>query len=120
MSWTFCTSTQAIEKAGENANTTITADTTALGEWSDEVEDKLCVIAGVDLIGLYATMTTNGKKLLQQYCTADIAERIMAWAPSEYGNAEFTNMINVLENQKKEIEVLLKDRNYALEYLGAK
>ena len=119
MSWKFCVSGAAINKAGANANSTITADASTLDSWSDEVEDYLCVLARYDLITNYDSLTAKGKEILQQYETAAIAQNIINYEPEAIGRQGATLRLNILENQKTEVKVLLKDDKFRT-YLGAK
>lgn len=118
MAWVFSTSGQAIRKAGLGANSTISASGQALFEWSDEVEDYLCVIARSDLITNYSSLTSNGKKILQLACSAYIAMNIIDYDESNYiDSREAETKFDLLDNQFNQIVRLLQeDKNKT--YLG--
>lgn len=113
MSWTLCTSGAAVAKAGVNANTTIVASGTFLGNLSDEAESSACALARYDVVTNFASLTAKGKEVFQKYCTAYIAQGIVAYDATGYlGLLEATQILNVLENQKKEVERLItEDKN---------
>src|SRR3990172_769020 len=100
MSWTFCTSGAAINKAGRLANSTITASGSALASWSDEVEDIICDTARVNLISNYGSLTSNGKKILGHIASAMIAQHIVAYDIGAYSKSrEAETILDVLENE---------------------
>ena len=112
MSWTLCTSGSAIVKAGVNANSTITASGSTLAAWSDEAEADVCTLARYDVIANYATLTTDGKKVVGKYCSAYIAQNIINYDPDAIGRSTATFMLNILENQKGEFKQLVKDDKF--------
>lgn len=117
MSWVFCTSGSAIVKAGVNANSVIVASGSALAQWSDDVEDTLCTIARYDLIANYATLTTNGKKLLGRMASADIANRILSYDINAYSNRTSETIMDKNQDEWDDGVALLKeDKNKT--YLG--
>lgn len=116
--WNFCTSGAAVVKAGYHANATITASGTALLNWYNEAASEICNIARVDLDAVYSSLTATGKEILQQYCTASVAQNIIQWDQTGYLNREVTMLMNALENQRAEVKTLIKEDNVKT-YLGA-
>lgn len=119
MSWTFCTSGQAIVKAGANANSAITISNQTLADWSDEAEHMICNIARVDLIGSYSSLTANGKDILQNIASAMVAQNIVTYDLSSYSsNREAETILDVLENNiRRGINLIENDKIKS--YLGA-
>lgn len=113
MSWTLCTSGSAIAKAGNNANSTITASGSTLAAWSDEVESEICDITRYDVVTNYGDLTTNGKKILNRLASAMIAQQIITYDLGSYGsmrNAE--TILDFLEGQiTKATAILREDKN---------
>lgn len=118
MSWTICSSGAAIRKAGTNANTTIVASGAALSDWSDEAEAMAVAHSGVDVITQWSSLSSTGRDVLMQYVSATIAQNIVMFDPNSYNAAEFTIIINILENQKAEAEAKIKDKKFVVDYLG--
>ena len=119
MSWTLCTDTSAIVKAGVNANSDIVASGSTLQLWSDEAEGMACALTGVDLVDQWGTLSgSNGAGVVEQFCSSDVAQRIVAYDPNSYTTGEYTIILNVLENQKGEAEAKLKDKKFVVDFLG--
>lgn len=109
MSWTLCTSGAAISKAGANVNAVIVASGSTLGNWSDEAENLACSIARSDVVTNFASLTTNGKQILQQFCASTIAQQIIGYEPEAIGSATATLRLNILENNINSAKSLIKD-----------
>ena len=109
MAWTLCTSGAAITKAGVNANATIVASGAALSNWSDEAESIVCDIARSDVVTNFASLTTNGKQVFQDYCSSHIAQKIAIYDPLGYSSEELNIILNVLENNISNAEKLIRD-----------
>ena len=112
MTWTLCTSGSAIHKAGENADATIIASGSALADYSDEAEALCSVTARYNVVTNYASLTTEGKKILQDVASTYIAERIIKWNMSGFtSRGEATTMLNVLENDlQRNLKYLSEDK----------
>lgn len=99
MSWVFCSTGQALWKAG--AGESLTSNTSSgaiLAAWSDEVEDIINGFARVDLITDYDNLTTNGKKILQALSSDMVAQRIVGFDTSGYlGAREAETLLDLLE-----------------------
>jgi hypothetical protein len=119
MTWTFCTSGAAIVKAGANANSTIVASGAVLADWSDEAESIICDIARDDLVTDFASLTANGKQILQNMSSALVAQKIIMYDMSGYtSRTESVTMLNILENDITRGIRLIKEGK-AKRYLGA-
>ena len=120
MSWTLCLSGSAIKKAGVNANSDIVSyitNKTFLDQMSDEAEQLACSLTRSNVITNYASLTTNGKQIIAQFCEAVIAQNLINYDIDAIGRSTGTLMLNILENQKKEAEkILTDDKNKT--YLG--
>ena len=118
MAWTLCTSGAAVNKAGVNANSTITASGAALENWSDEVENEIATLARSDVIGNYANLTTNGKQVIGKLCSSMIAQNIVSYDKTGYLTmSEADQILNVLENDiRRIIPLITEDKNKT--YLG--
>jgi len=96
MSWTLCTSGQAVLKAGANANSTIKVSGTALALWSDESEGRICAETHTDFITGYASAETPIKQALQDVCSSLIAMKIINYDMGGYtSRQEATTMLDV-------------------------
>lgn len=111
MSWTFCTSGQAIVKAGSNANSTITASNQALADWSDEIEAIICDVSRVDLVTNYASLKIYGKKVLQNITASYIAQQIVSYDMGAYGSRRAETKADLLENDIQRGLKWLEDDN---------
>jgi hypothetical protein len=109
MTWTFCTSGSAINKAGINANATIVTSGSALATFCDEVESVICDICRVDLIVNYASLTTNGKQILGNMASSMIGQKIINYDTDAIGRGTATLRLNFLENDIGRAIGLLKD-----------
>jgi len=99
MAFTFTTSGAVKKTAGANVNTTIIADAAQLDLWSEQVEDEICAIARYDCITNYASLTTNGKKILGKIEDAKIAQYIISYEPEAIGTIGATLRLNFLQTQ---------------------
>lgn len=95
MSWTFTTSAKSIKKAGEHADSTITADTTTLGNWSDMAEGYICSMAETDFLTNYSSLDTLTKYMLDQITSSLIALQIITWNTTGYLTNEADFLMNL-------------------------
>ena len=110
MTWTLCTSGAAITKAGVNVNSTIKASGAALLGWSDEAEAEACTTARSDVVTNYATLTAEGKKILQEFTSSLIAQKMIGYDMSGYTSRyEGETILDILENNIDKKEKQLKD-----------
>ena len=117
MSWTLCTSGAAISKAGANVNSTIVASGATLANWSDEAESIACDLARSDVVTNFGTLTSNGKQVLQEFCSSHIAQKIIGYEPEAIGSSVATLRLNILENNINSAKsILIDDKNKS--YLG--
>lgn len=110
MSWVFCTSGQAINKAGRSANSTITASNQALASWSDEVEEFICNVSRVDMITNYNSLKANGKEILQMLASSMIAQNIIGYDIASYPLSRHAETIlDLRENEIRRCLKLIED-----------
>ena len=109
MSWTFTTETLAVKKAGANANSTITADSTTLAAWSEEAEALINDTARVDLVTNYSSLTDEGKQILGMIESSYVAKMILSYEPEAIGVQGATLRINILENNIRTGLALIKE-----------
>lgn len=99
MAWTFCTSGQAIAKAGANANSDIIASGSTLLAWSNEAEGAILTETRFDFLGNYANLQDHVKNTLQETTAAYIAEQIISYDLDSYGNRTAETMLDFLHQQ---------------------
>lgn len=110
MSWTLSTSAQALTKAGENADATITGDAAALAFLSDQAEADLFLQTGYDWVANYANVRTNAKPVLSKAIACAVAIEIINYNMRNYtSRAEAQTMLNVLTDEYNRILNTLKD-----------
>jgi hypothetical protein len=110
MTWTLCTSGAAINKAGAYANSTIVTSGTALAGFCDEAESIICDIARVDVVTNYALLTTNGKAILGNLCSAIVAQSIICYDPDAIGRGTATLVMNKLENDISRAKSMIEEQ----------
>lgn len=99
MSFTLHTLSGALATAGANVNSTIVADTTTLNLWSDEAESMAANAARYDVITNYATLTTQGKIILNSICDAYVGQKIINYEPEAIGTIGAALRLNLLQTQ---------------------
>jgi hypothetical protein len=110
MSWTLCTSGQAVVKVGLYANSTISASGVALASWSNEAEGMIVGVTRRDWVDDYATADAHIKYILQQTASASIAKEIIQYDMSGYtSRAEAQTMLNVQDDIIKSNLKILQD-----------
>ena len=119
MAWTLCTSGSAIHHAGAAlSGSYISISGSALADYSDQAEAFACVITRSNVIGNYGSLTANGKKVLQEYACAHIAQKMIEY---EYMNVMAKNdaitQFNMLETVKQDAVKYLSDDKFRT-YLG--
>ena len=99
MTWTLCTSGQAVGKAGKGINLDISTSGAHLADWNDEAEAVICDIARVNVVSNYNSLTSNGKKILQDLCSSMVAQKLVSYDMSGYPSQRTAETIlDVLEN----------------------
>ena len=113
MAWTLTTSGQAIEKAGLNANSSLSAGNLILERWSNQAEATLSTITRKDWVKDYANVTTNFKQVLSDVVSDMVGMRIITYDMSGYSSrVEAETMLDVLrDNIVRNIEVLKEEKN---------
>ena len=109
MVWTLCTSGAALDKAGANVNSTISASGLALSNWSSEAESLACAIARYDVVTNFGDLTANGKQIFQDLCSSHIAQKIINYEPEAVGRSGSIIRLNILENNINTIKNLIKE-----------
>ena len=112
MTWTLCTSGSAIHRAGANVSSTIATSGSALTNYSDEAEARISSLARYNVVTNYGSLTTEGKKILQELCANLIAEKMINYDLSGYTTlGEGTTMLNVLRTNTQEIiNMIIEDK----------
>lgn len=108
MTWTLCTSGSAIHRAGENVDSTIATSGSALADYSDEAEARIAATARYDVVTNYGSLTSVGKKILQELAANMIAEKMINYNLSGYTTlGEGTTMLNVLKTNINELTQMI-------------
>jgi len=116
MTSTFCNSGHVKLKAGKYAEA---LTNTQYEIFINEAEDLLCNVAKVDLIDAYATLETNGKKILEAVTSSMAAQKVMSYDMSGFSSrGEAVQMLNVLQDEINRGIGLIKEDNIKT-YLGA-
>lgn len=95
MSWTLSTEAKAIDKAGNHADATIVADSTALAAWSDQAEGWVCSETRRDWVGKYSDVDTQVKNVLDDVVSSKVALNIIAWDTTGYRSREADTLMNL-------------------------
>jgi len=112
MTWTFCASQAAINKAGANANATIVASGAALAEYCNQAEGAInSTITDVSLIDDYATLNAETKGILTQACSSWIGIKIVNYDADSIGRNTATLRLNVLRDEYMLAMAELKNKN---------
>ena len=115
--WALCTSGSAIIDAGVNVNTDIKVSGSTLQNWSNQVESDVCNLVGTDVVTNFGDLTANGKQVLNEYCSARIAQKMVNFDISGYTTQrEAETVLDVLENIIVKIRKLL-DTSFVKTYL---
>lgn len=101
MSWTMCTSGQAITRAGVNANSTIISysDPTILDSFSDQVEGLIEAETGLAIIDNWAGYKLSGAANMA--AAAKIAMAIVGYDVTGYLTREADTVLNVNDQDYK-------------------
>ena len=100
--WTYCTSGNAIFKAGENADATAIADATNLAILSSEVQGRIDAETRRNWYSKYSVLPSVIKDMLSLASSCAIANQIIKSNPSGYFPGEPELMINVNYDTYKE------------------
>lgn len=107
---TLCTTSEATNKAGANANTTSTSDT-LVGEFIQQAESELCAITRFNWIDAYSTLTDDVKQILNSITSNAAAIKIINYDMSGYTTrTEAETMINVLRDENQRQMSLLRNQ----------
>lgn len=110
MSWTFTTSGAATIKAGENVDTTILANETALNKFSDQAEGTIIAMTRRDWLTGYANLASGVKYCLDDAASSYIAIQMINTNMSGFtSRQESQTMLDVNDNTFERCVSVLKD-----------
>ena len=95
MSWTLTDSDTAIDKAGANANSTVTSDSTFLATLSDHAEGWVCSETRRDWVSYFSDLGTQIKGVLNDVTSSKIALMIIAYDTTGYFAREADTLMNL-------------------------
>lgn len=95
MAATFTSTTNCIDKAGENADATIVADTTTITEWIEHAEAYVCARTFIDFRTDYSSFSTELKDMLDEVTSSLVAMRIITYNPIGYLTREADSLLNL-------------------------
>lgn len=98
MSWTFCTTGQAIAKAGTDANIDLTTSGTAMTKWSDEAEGMIEQRTNTDWTTNHTSLSTSMKNMLSDISSSAIAIKIVTGDISSYPSSRMAETILDVNN----------------------
>lgn len=112
-SWNLCTSGQAIQKAGVNANADIIISGQALALWSQESEAALSAITRKDWVADYPSVKTNFKQVLADAVSDMIALKIIGYDMSGYtSRLEVQTLLDLIrDNLMRNLDALKDQKN---------
>jgi len=113
MTWTLCTSGQAIAKAGTHANSTLILyagnNKTILDAWSDESEGQIEAETGMSIKSNFAGYALSGAA--SAACSSLIASNIIAYDPTGYLSREADTLLNLNDTTyKNAIKNMIKNK----------
>lgn len=113
MTWTLCTSAEAIVKAGTHANSTLVGyggtNKTTLDKWSDAAEGRIEAETRRTWVASYAGLSTGVKGILADVCSSLIAMNIIAYDSTGYLSREADSLLNVNDDKANNGLRILKD-----------
>ena len=94
---TLCSASEAIYKAGENANVTAASSLALLNVWVKEAEGKICLDTRYDWVTNYSNVSTIGKEILREATSCLEAVDIINYDMSGFtSRQEALTMVNIL------------------------
>ena len=108
MSFTFCTSSAIIVKAGANASSTAIASAAILETFSDSAESTINVATRKNWNTAFATLDVDVKSILEETAASLAGSNIITYDMSGYtSRGEAESMITVLrDNYMRNIQLL--------------
>ena len=108
MAFTLCTSGAATIKAGAQVNASLLGDSTAMDEFSTEVEGTINTITRRDWTTDFASVGANFKPILSDTASDMIAMKMIGYDMSGYNKTlNATTMLDLLNNNStRNIEIL--------------
>ena len=114
MAPTFCTTTQAENKAGGNAST---AGKNNAAEYIEQAEGTICTMARYDFVNNYDNLTSPAKKILEEAASNLAAIYIISYDMSGYTQRIMAeDLINILRDVALRNISILRDQK-AVTYL---
>ena len=95
MAGTLSTASEAIVKAGENANATIVADTTQITSWIEQAEGNVEHQTRRSWVANFATLGTPVKAMLDDVVSSMVALKIIAYNTTSYLSREADTLMNL-------------------------
>ena len=92
---TLCVNADVVEEAGVKANATYTAEAYT-NKYIKKAEGKICAFSGYDWVTNYSKVSTIGKELLRDCCSAYAAMKCVKQDISGYTKQEALILINYL------------------------
>lgn len=113
MSFTLCTSSAIVIKAGKNVDTTGAASSAILEQFSDEAEGFINGTTRYDWVANYSKIGTNYKPILADAASALAGSYLVAYDMSGYTNrGEAEDVINILHDRAtRAIAILREDKH---------
>ena len=110
MSYTLTTQGECKLKTGV-ADATIDASLSSanLDKWGDEAEGLISSQARYDVVTNYASLTTEGKKILSSIMSAWVAQKIAFYLRDEYSTREMELLMDALENDIRRGMAIIRD-----------
>lgn len=119
MSFTICTSEAIVRKAGYWVNSTAAASNALLIQLSDEAEDHLNCIARYDIVSNYSTLTTNAKKICQQFVSDYAGLNLIAYDSSGFPTQiQAQTAMDFLRDRTEQVKAMLSDNRNVIKFLG--
>ena len=110
MSWTLCTSGQAMVKAGENADSDIVLSGSRLADWSDQAEGRIEAETRRSWVSSFSSLDSGIQNILGDVCSSMIAKQIINYDMSGFTSRfESAMMLNVQDDIAREGLRILKD-----------
>ena len=99
MTTIFCTSGQAIMRAGRNVFSTAALSGAIVDTFINAAEDLINVNSRFNFLDVYSTLNDDTKKIIEQVCSAEAANSLIAYDMSGYSSRiEAETMLDVNNN----------------------
>lgn len=112
MSWTICTSGNAILKAGINANADVKSGATDIESYSTEAEGFIAGQVHTDVVTNFSTLPTVMQATLEDWCSSLIAMDIISYDPTGYLTREADMLMNKNDDRVNRALTKLKNKEF--------